>query len=704
MNIGTTLFSMLAPSAGGAQGLTQSDAETSFAATLLLVTGNLGGEDSADVNADPSMRPSQVVPSTDEPAEEMVPSLELLVLMTDPVDGDGVEVGKRVAEVLYDALTTLLAHGQRSGDATRHEVADDGDLTQRVAQPSNVATRGASRVRQDVEGGRQSAMERGVGQLVVEAEAFPDALAFGAKPTEPALPQSGQESADPEVPSPSGTGSEDASQAVAADYSPSQTMHDVEFPAAVTVAQDDSVPAELNQQNGMTRPPAEQTAHLAMSSLGDVRNTDAAQVAVRTLGSQSQTDQSVALEHSERVQQHLESGKTADPVRNQEVPAEAITKLSGDRTHFNQTTSEPAARVDRQVSSKAQPEVLTAAAAVGKDGMSLGKDEGLRASITGGQWQEPSINSSGGGRPLVQRQVRQPSAQTSEVTPADVAGSSGKVVILPEIDTVRESVHRLVSEATDASVARPRPNPGPLAQHSGAGMERRDGQAQPVHSDASRDREGRGTLTSKPKPGDAHKPAATTGDAGSGEPMESVVNTVSNGEAKLGAPIDGFPSAPVQSQFVKATPVKAGLQATDASLEAPTPHTDWVTLRVDTAGQGTVRIRVAVMGNHVRATILHEDAGVAAQLSTRVGDLRQALVRQGFSESQLSIQPAPSSQQLAAAGSTWQPARFNSGTATSPELLDSDQRSPNDRGRDRYDDSYDRRDTSQRRRQNQRER
>ena len=678
MNVGTTLFSMLVPSPGGAQGRTQSDVETAFAATLLLVTGNLGGEDSADVNADPSMRPSQVVPSTDEPAEEMVPSLELLVLMTDPVDGDGVEVGKRVAEVLYDALTTLLAHGQRSGDATRHEVADGGDPTQRVAQPSNLATRGA----------------------------FPDALAFGAKPTESARPQSGQEPVDPEVPSPSGTGSEDASQAVAADHSPSQTMHDVEFPAAVTVAQGDSVPAESNQQNGMTRPPAEQTAHLAMSPLGDVRNTDAAQVAVRTLGSQPQTDQSVALEHSERleaapVRQHLESGKTADPVKNQEVPTEAITKLSGDRTDFNQTTSEPAARVDRQVSPKAQLEVLTAAAAVGKDGMSLGKDEGLRASITGGQWQEPSTNSSGGGRPLVQRQVRQPSAQTSEATPVDVAGSSGKVVILPEIDTVRESVHRLVSEATDASVARLRPNPGPLAQHSGAGMERRDGQAQPVHSDASRDREGRGTPTSKPRPWGAHKPAATTGDAGSGEPMESVVNAVSNGEAKLGAPIDGFPSAPVQSQFVKANPVRAGLHTTDASPEAPTRHTDWVTLRVDTAGQGTVRIRVAVLGNHVRATILHEDAGVAAQLSTRVGDLRQALVRQGFSESQLSIQPALSSQHVAATGSSWQPARFNFGTAASP---DPDQRSPNDRGRDPYDESYDRRDTSQRRRQNQRER
>lgn len=681
MNVMTKVFSMLVPSASGAQGRTQSDAETSFAATLLLVTGDLGGEDAADVNVqdtgieaqvalvgpqtDPSVHPSQptgVVPSTGEPADEMVPSLELLVLMTDPVDGDGdgegegdvVGVGKRVAEALYNALATLLAHGQRSGDSTRHEVADGGDPTRRVAQPSNLATGGASPARQDVEGGRQSAVQHGAAQLVVEAESSPEAIAFDSEPTESVRTQSGQEPVDSEVPRQSGTGSEDASQTVAADRSPSPIMHEVEFPAAVTAAQGDTVPAELNQQNGMTGPSAEHTAHPSMSLPGDVRNTDAAQAVVRTLGSQPQTDQSVAVEHSEHleaapVRQHLGLGKTADPVRNQEVPAGAITKLLGDRSDFNQTMSAPAANVDRQVSPKAQREVLTAAAA--EDGMSLGKDEGLRASITGGQWQEPSTKSSGGGRPLVQRQIRQPSAQTSEATLVDVAGSSGKVVIPPEIDTVHESVHRLVREAADA-----------------------------------------------------HKPAATTGDAGSGEPMESVVQAVSNGEAKMGAPIDGFPSATVQSQFVKANPVRAGLHTTDASPEAPIRHTDWVTLRVDTAGQGTVRIRVAVLGNQVRATILHEDAGLAAQLKTRVGDLRQALVRQGFSESQLSIQPALSSQQVVAAGSTWQPARFNSGTAASQELLDPDQQSPNDRGRDRYDDSYDRRDTSQRRRQNQRER
>lgn len=652
MNVGLTPFSMLAPSAGGAQGRTQNDAETLFAATLLLVTGNLGDEDAADVNTDPSVRPSQVVPSTGEPADEMVPSLELLVLMTDPVDGDG--VGRRVAEALYNALATLVAHGQRSGDST---------------------TRGASPARQDAEGGRQSAVQRGVGQPVVEAEAFPEAIAFGTEPTESARTQSGQEPVDSEVPRQSGTGSEDASQTVAADHSPSPTMHDVEFPAVVTAAKGDS----------------------------DVGNTDAAQAVVRTLGSQPQTDQSVAIEHREHleaapVRQHLGPRKTADPVRSQEIPAGANTQLRGDRSDFNLTTSEPAANVGRQVSPKAQPEVLTPAAAIGKDSMSLGGDEGLRASITGGQWQEPSTKSSGGGHPLVHRQIRQPSAQTSEVTLVDVAGSSGKVVIPPEIDAVRESVHRLVRETTGARVARPRPRPHPLAQHGGAGMETRDSQAQQVHGE---------TLTSKPGPWDAHNPAATTGDAGSGEPMGSdgpVVKAVSNGEAKLGAPIDGFPSATVQSQFVKANPVRAGLHTTDAFPEGPIRHTDWVTLRVDTAGQGTVRIRVAVLGNHVRATILHEDAGMAEQLRTRVGDLRQALVRQGFSESRLSIQPAPSSQQVVAAGSTWQPARFNSGTAVLPELFDPDQRSPNDRGRDPYDDSYSRRDTSQRRRQNQRER
>lgn len=641
MNVVTTLFSMLVPSTNGTQGQTQSDAGTSFAATLLLVNGNLGGDDSADVDVpdttvdaqavlvgpqtDPPVSPSQVVQSTGEPADAMVPSLELIVLMTDPVDGDGVEVGeeegKRVAEALYNALATLLADGRPSGDSARYEVADGGDSTPQVAQPSNLATGGGFLDLQSAAGGRQSAAQRGIAQLAVEAEAFPATIAFGANPTEPARTQSGQEPLDSEVPRRSRTRSEDASQAVTADQLPSPTMHDVGFLAAVTAALGDTMPAELNQQNGRTRPGAENAAPLATSSPGDVR-------------------------------QHLGPRKTADLVRNQEVPAGAIAKLPGDRSDFNQTTSEPPANVDRRVSPKAQPEivthspsarllgmsgdgegVLTAAAAVGKDGMSLGKDEGLR------------------GRPLVQRQGRQPSVQSSEVTLVDVAGSSGKVVIPAEIDTVHESGHRLVREATDA-----------------------------------------------------HKPAATTGDAGSGEPKESVVKAVSNSEAKMGAPIDGFPSTTVQSQFVKANPVRAGLRTTDASPEAPIRHTDWVTLRVDTAGQGTVRIRVAVLGNNVRATILHEDAGIAAQLSTRVGDLRQALVRQGFSKSQLSIQPAPSSQQVAAAGSTWQPARFNPGTAGSPELLDPDQRSPSERGGDQYNDSGDRRDASQQRRQNQRER
>ena len=168
-------------------------------------------------------------------------------------------------------------------------------------------------------------------------------------------------------------------------------------------------------------------------------------------------------------------------------------------------------------------------------------------------------------------------------------------------------------------------------------------------------------------------------------------------------PIDGFPSAPVQSALTKANSVTAGRPTSEAAPEAAMRTTDWVTLRVDTAGQGTVRIRVAVLGELVRATILHDDAGIAGQLSNRVGDLRQALMRQGFFETQLRIQPAPSLQHVAVAGSTWQPARLHSSTAGSSEPHDPDQQSSNDRG-DPYDDSPDRRDTSQRRRRNQRER
>ncbi|HMV32427.1 MAG TPA: flagellar hook-length control protein FliK, partial [Gemmatimonadales bacterium] len=50
------------------------------------------------------------------------------------------------------------------------------------------------------------------------------------------------------------------------------------------------------------------------------------------------------------------------------------------------------------------------------------------------------------------------------------------------------------------------------------------------------------------------------------------------------------------------------------------------------------RIRVSVLGDQVRATILPPDSTSARQLEQRMDELQAALVRQGFTDAKVSVQ------------------------------------------------------------------
>ncbi|MEO5798612.1 MAG: flagellar hook-length control protein FliK, partial [Gemmatimonadales bacterium] len=87
-----------------------------------------------------------------------------------------------------------------------------------------------------------------------------------------------------------------------------------------------------------------------------------------------------------------------------------------------------------------------------------------------------------------------------------------------------------------------------------------------------------------------------------------------------------------------ATVVKDGVAARQPEeapkLAQPTSH---VTLQLDKDTLGASRIRVAVRGDTVRATILAEDGKVAA-LTAQLPELRRALEERGFTQARVTIQ------------------------------------------------------------------
>ncbi len=70
----------------------------------------------------------------------------------------------------------------------------------------------------------------------------------------------------------------------------------------------------------------------------------------------------------------------------------------------------------------------------------------------------------------------------------------------------------------------------------------------------------------------------------------------------------------------------------------PAGAADRVTLQVADSDGRQTRIRVAVLGDQVRATILPPDSTSARQLEQRMDELQAALVRQGFTDAKVTVQ------------------------------------------------------------------
>ncbi|MDZ4863727.1 MAG: hypothetical protein SGJ01_09810 [Gemmatimonadota bacterium] len=93
------------------------------------------------------------------------------------------------------------------------------------------------------------------------------------------------------------------------------------------------------------------------------------------------------------------------------------------------------------------------------------------------------------------------------------------------------------------------------------------------------------------------------------------------------------------------------LPGRDRNRDVPAGLADRVTLQLTDADGRPTRIRVAVLGDQVRAVILPPDNETGRQLERRMDDLHAALVRQGFVDPRVSVQQSVASE--AAAG--WVP-------------------------------------------------
>jgi len=85
----------------------------------------------------------------------------------------------------------------------------------------------------------------------------------------------------------------------------------------------------------------------------------------------------------------------------------------------------------------------------------------------------------------------------------------------------------------------------------------------------------------------------------------------------------------------------------------PAGSSDRVTLQVADADGRQTRIRVAVLGDQIRAVIVPPDPASARQLERRMDELQAALARQGFSDSRVSVQRSGGGGHESLAGAAW---------------------------------------------------
>lgn len=98
----------------------------------------------------------------------------------------------------------------------------------------------------------------------------------------------------------------------------------------------------------------------------------------------------------------------------------------------------------------------------------------------------------------------------------------------------------------------------------------------------------------------------------------------------------------------EASPGEArNLPSRDRNRDVPAGLADRVTLQLTDADGRRTRIRVAVLGEQVRAVILPPDNETGRQLERRMDDLHAALVRQGFVDPRVSVQQSAAPEAVA---------------------------------------------------------
>jgi hypothetical protein len=135
---------------------------------------------------------------------------------------------------------------------------------------------------------------------------------------------------------------------------------------------------------------------------------------------------------------------------------------------------------------------------------------------------------------------------------------------------------------------------------------------------------------------DAARPRGIAADA----PVPEVADAASRADAAAAAPRAAAPvhtAAEGGATAVSGAPHDPRL----ASVDATTPRagrSDQVTLRIDGDAGTEARVRLAVRGPDVRATIVADDPVLARRLEDSLGTLKQALGDRGFERTQVVVQ------------------------------------------------------------------